>query len=293
LTSLLGSRNLLTAKVVVGEKYVSGFDVLMAQGGAFEFVKTVPDETFQLVATSLPGMPSEERLEFRNYLGSQEKVLMEFVRVLKPGGSLCVQSSKYVNRKEVCPLDLFLYPLVRKNPNMQLRNRIVWFRDRRQDERGCLRDGYQPVLWFTKGHRYTFNLDAVRMPQKYPDKKYFRGPKKGQLSCNPLGKNPGDAWEVLKVKADYPDPSDSWVQLPIHVARRLVLAMSNQGDVVFDPFAGTGSILLAGILLGRRVVGVNSQKRYARISERRINQAIQGKLTVRDLYETKENLTAY
>ena len=97
----------------------------------------------------------------------------------------------------------------------------------------------------------------------------------------------------MKVKADYPDPLDSWVQLPIHVARRLVLAMSNQGDVVFDPFAGTGSILLAGILLGRRVVGVNSQKRYARISERRINQAIQGKLTVRDLYETKENLTAY
>ena len=191
MTSLRGSRNLLTAKVVVSEKYVSGFDVLMAQGGAFEFVKTVPDETFQLLATSFPGMPFEERLEFRNYLESQEKVLKEFVRVLKPGGSLCLQSSKYVNRKEIYPLDLFLYPLVRKNPNMQLRNRIVWFGDRRQNERGRLRDDYQPVLWFTKGHRYTFNLDAVRMPQKYPDKKYFRGPKKGQLSCNPLGKNHG------------------------------------------------------------------------------------------------------
>ncbi|HYA22395.1 MAG TPA: hypothetical protein VEG31_04425 [Thermoproteota archaeon] len=103
------------ANVVASKKYLSEFDVLLAQSEALEFVKTVPDETFQLVVTSLSGMPYQKRRELPGFLERQERMLKEFVRVLRTGGSLCLQSGKYVRRREVVPLDAFLLPLVRKN----------------------------------------------------------------------------------------------------------------------------------------------------------------------------------
>ena len=60
---------------------------------------------------------------------------------------------------------------------------------------------------------YTFNLDSVRIPQKYPNKKHFKGPNKGKLSCNPNGKNPSDIWEIPNVKAN-------------HVEKQFILSIS-------------------------------------------------------------------
>ena len=52
------------------------------------------------------------------------------------------------------------------------------------------------MLWFTKTDDYVFNLDPVRIPAKYPGKKYYKGAKAGQISGNKLGKNPEDVWEA-------------------------------------------------------------------------------------------------
>lgn len=67
------------------------------------------------------------------------------------------------------------------------------------------------ILWFTKGEQSVFNLDDVRVPQKYPGKKSYKGPNKGNLSGNPLGKNPSDVWDIPNVKA-------------MHVEKQITLA---------------------------------------------------------------------
>ena len=79
---------------------------------------------------------------------------------------------------------------------MSMRNRIVWHFGHGLHASRRFSGRYEVIMWFTKSDDYTFNLDAVRVPQKYPQKKHFKGPRRGELSGNPLGKNPGDVWEI-------------------------------------------------------------------------------------------------
>ena len=113
--------------------------------------------------------------------------------VVAPGGSLCWQAGNHVQKGEIFPLDLVLYPIFREH-GLKLRNRIVWHFEHGLHCSKRLSGRYETILWFTKGDDYIFNLDSIRVPSKYPGKKYFNGPMAGQLSGNPLGKNPGDVW---------------------------------------------------------------------------------------------------
>jgi adenine-specific DNA-methyltransferase len=106
----------------------------------------------------------------------------------------------------------------------------------------------------------------VRVPPRYPNKRHHKGARKGQLSGNPLGANPGDVWEVdtagweqteaefaldeafagpcvwdiPNVKHNHPEKVDHPCQFPVELAQRCVLAFTNSNDLVFDPFAGVG-----------------------------------------------------
>ena len=104
---------------------------------------------------------------------------------------------------------------------------------------------YEVVLWFTKSNKYTFDLDPIRVPQKYPQKKHFKGPKKGELSGNPLGKNPSDIWDIPNVKANHIEKTIHPCQFPVELIERLVLSMTKENDWVFDPFMGVGSTAIA------------------------------------------------
>jgi adenine-specific DNA-methyltransferase len=96
-----------------------------------------------------------------------------------------------VNKGAIIPLDTALYPIF-SELGLNLRNRIVWHFEHGLHCSRRLSGRYETINWFTKTDDYVFNLDPVRVPQKYPGKKYFKGLKAGQYSCNPLGKNPGD-----------------------------------------------------------------------------------------------------
>ena len=108
----------------------------------------------------------------------------------------------YVNKGEIVPLDIALYPVFQEL-GLKMRNRIIWRFDHGLHCSKRFSGRYESINWFTKSDRYTFHLDPVRVPQKYPGKKYFKGPKVGQLSCNPLGKNPGDVWDIPNVKYNH------------------------------------------------------------------------------------------
>ena len=138
-------------------------------------------------------------------------------------------------------------------------------------------------MWFTKTEDYEFNLDPVRVPQKYPGKKYFKGPKAGMFSGNPLGKNPGDIWIIPNVKSNHVEKTEHPCQFPVELIERLVLSMTNEGDWVFDPFLGSGTSIISAIRHNRRGVGSEVISKYVDIAHERIGEEIKGTLKTRPM----------
>lgn len=130
---------------------------------------------------------------------------------------------------------------------------------------------HETVMWFTKGGEYKFNLDPVRVPSKYPGKKYYNGSKRGQLSGNPLGKNPEDVWSIPNVKHNHPEKTEHPCQFPEALVDRLVLSMSSYKDVVLDPFMGSGTTGVSCMNTGRKFIGIERDEGYFKIANERIS----------------------
>ncbi len=143
------------------------------------FFATIPDESVQLIVCSPPynvGKSYEQRRQsIRSYLNAQKKVIAEAVRSLHPQGSICWQVGNYVTADEIVPLDVMLYPLFAAH-GLKLRNRIVWTFGHGLHCSKRLSHRYETILWFTKSRDHVFNLDDVRVPSKYPDKRYCELP---------------------------------------------------------------------------------------------------------------------
>ena len=272
---------------------------IIYNGSCFDFIKTVPSETVKLVVTSPPyniGKKYEKKTDLEEYYENQEKIIDESVRILSTEGSICWQLGNYVNNSEIIPLDIFLFPIFKKH-NLKLRNRIVWYFGHGLHASKRFSGRYETILWFTKSDNNTFNLDSVRVPQKYPNKKYFKGDKKGELSCNPLGKNPSDIWEIPNVKNNHVEKTIHPCQFPIELIERFVLSMTNENDLVFDPFLGVGSTVAAAVKNNRRGMGCEIIKDYYNVAIERTILSFEGNLKTRPMYKPvydpinpKENL---
>lgn len=164
-----------------------------------------------------------------------------------------------------------------------MRNRIIWHFEHGLHCKRRFSGRYETVNWFTKSSRYVFNLDAVRVPQKYPGKKHFKGPKAGQYSCNPSGKNPGDLWVIPNVKNNHVEKTEHPCQFPVELIERLVLACTNEGDWVLDPFLGVGTTIIAAIRHQRRGAGAETVSKYAQLARKRIQQETEGTLRTRPM----------
>lgn len=139
------------------------------------------------------------------------------------------------------------------------------------------------IIWFTKSDDYTFDLDPIRVPQKYPGKKYYKGPNVGEYSCNPKGKNPSDVWVIPNVKSNHVEKTEHPCQFPVELIERLVLSMTAPDDWVFDPFLGTGTTVIAAIRHGRKGIGAETVPKYIQIARERIESEIDGTLRTRPM----------
>lgn len=266
--------------------YSSANDATVYRGDCRKLLATIPDCAAQLVVTSPPYNLGKEyerrRLGLDEYIGQQAEVIAECVRCLDQRGSICWQVGNHVDKGAVVPLDIVLYPVF-TDLGLTLRNRIVWTFDHGMHCSRRFSGRHETILWFTKSDDYIFNLDPVRVPQKYPGKKYFKGPKKGQYSCNPLGKNPGDIWIIPNVKNNHVEKTEHPCQFPVELAERLVLSMTEKGGLVIDPFAGAGSALVAALMHGRRAAGADTVAKYCRIARKRLKAAAKGELQTRPM----------
>lgn len=272
--------------IIITDKYSSAADAVLFPGDCLELLSSIPNKSVQLIVTSPPyniGKAYEKRTSLERYLIFQEKVIAECVRVLSDKGSLCWQVGNYVGKNEIVPLDIPLYTIFKKF-GLKMRNRIIWHFEHGLHCSKRFSGRYETINWFTKTDNYVFNLDPIRIPQKYPNKKYFKGPKAGQLSCNPLGKNPGDLWVIPNVKHNHVEKTIHPCQFPIELIERLVLSMTNAGDWVFDPFMGVGTTAVAAVIHKRKAAGAEIISEYLKIAKQRLQLSGDGKLPTRPMH---------
>jgi len=274
-------------------------DITLFQGNCLDLLASMPAKSVQLVVTSPPyniGKSYEKRAPLDRYLAQQEVVIRECVRVLADTGSICWQVGNYVGKDEIVPLDIPIYSIF-KNLGLKMRNRIVWHFEHGLHCSKRFSGRHETISWFTKSDKYTFNLDPVRIPQKYPNKKHFKGPKAGQLSCNPLGKNPGDVWVIPNVKHNHVEKTIHPCQFPVELIERLVLSTTGPGQWVLDPFMGVGTTAVAAVLHQRKAVGAEIVPEYLKVAKQRVSLAAAGQLRTRPMgrpiYDPTTNGTSY
>lgn len=272
-------------------------NIVVKQSDTLQELKLLPENTFKLVVSSPPynlGKEYEKKVSLEHYLDWQKEIIIELCRVISDNGSIVWQVGNFVDDGEVFPLDMYFYPIF-KSLGMQLRNRIIWHFDHGLHATKRFSGRYEVLLWFTKTKDYTFNLDSVRIPSKYPGKLHYKGDKAGQPSGNPLGKNPSDYWplicqeweqgiiEIPNVKSNHPEKTVHPCQFPIELIERCVLALTNEDDWVLDPFGGVGSSLIAAIRHKRRGMVIDRDNKYIELTRERISDFQNGELKIRPL----------
>lgn len=277
--------------------YQENAPIVLFHGDTASLLEQVPNQTIDLIITSPPyniGKTYESKVTIDEYLTTQGELIGFMYDKLADTGSICWQVGNYVQDGEVFPLDIFYYPIFKKL-NFKLRNRIIWHFGHGLHASKRFSGRYETLLWFSKSDKYTFNLDNVRIPSKYPGKRHYKGPNVGKPSGNPMGKNPSDIWTLMaqeweeglwdipNVKSNHPEKTIHPCQFPVELVERCVLALTNPGELVFDPFSGVGTSIIGAIAHGRRALASEKDKTYVELARERINAFYSGTLKVRPL----------
>jgi len=242
-------------------------------GDCLDLMRDLPDECVDLVISSPPynlGKAYEAKRALEVYLQEQTEVLREATRILKSTGSVFWQVGSFSDAGMLIPLDIRFFPIL-ESLGLVPRNRIAWARQHGLHGRKKFSCRYETILWFTKSDAYIFNLDGIRVPQKWQNKKHYRGERRGELSCNPDGKNPGDIWVFRNVKHNHEEQTIHPCQFPEDLVARVVLSVTNPEGVVFDPYMGAATTAVVARNLGRNFMGAELDPNYHAVAMRRLS----------------------
>lgn len=232
-------------------------------GDCLDELKTIKDKSVDLVIADPPynvgkdyGNKSD-RQDFDEYIKFTKAWLAECFRILKNDGTIYVFIGfRYIS---------YLYQIMENDFGMNFINWISWHYTQGIGKTKGFSPRHDDILMFSKSSSYTFNLDDVRIPQKYYRK-----------VNNMRGANPGDVWEISHIhycqKGRQPHPT----QKPEAIIERMVLASSNKGDLVVDPFSGSGTTLRVCQQLGRNAVGIEFNPEYVEQTKDRLASPFEG-----------------
>ena len=260
-------------------------DGYLVHGDCLDAINNIQDESVDLIFTSPPyflGKDYDYSILVEDFLESIVEIQDKMYPKLKKGGSLCWQVGCHVQNAAVTPLDFLVHRVCMSFPALILRNRVIWTFEHGAHARKRLSGRHETVLWYTKGDNYEFNLDQIRIPQKYPGKRHYKGPNRGELSGNPLGKNPGDVWSIPNVKANHVEKTTHPCQFPVALVSRFVRALTPPNGVILDPYAGSASTAIAALETGRKFYCIEINENYFEISRKRIANWYTGSKQIRE-----------
>jgi adenine-specific DNA-methyltransferase len=258
----------------LGAPFFEAPGVLLYEGDCLDLMKRLPQGLLALTVTSPPyniGKEYEAQRPLAEYLDWSLSWITEIFRLTQAGGAFWLNLG-YVEVPNVARAVPIPYLLWNRVP-FYLIQEIVWNYGAGVACRASFSPRNEKFLWYVKDPtRYTFNLEDVRDPSvKYPNQK-----KNGKLKCNPLGKNPTDVWQIPKVTSGEnrasPERTAHPAQFPVALIDRIIRASSHSGELVFDPFLGSGSTAVACLRSGRPVVGFELNAGYLQLALERINR---------------------
>lgn len=238
-------------------------DLQLIQGNCTDELKKLKSASVDLIIADPPynlgkdyGNGSDS-LSVENYLAFTREWLQEAVRVLKPTGSIYVfMGFRFIAR---------LYSILEDELGLQFNGWICWFYTQGMGKTRGFSPRHDDILFFSKSDKFTFNLDDIRVPQKY-----YRS------RNNMRGANPGDVWEFSHVHYCQDSRTTHPTQKPEGLMERMVLASSNPGELVVDPFAGSGTTVRVCQQLDRSCIGIELSIEYLDIIKSRLQQPFAG-----------------
>ena len=263
-----------TFKSFLGTPVYEDEDVLIYQGDSLLLMNKLPAECLPLTVTSPPyniGKEYESILSLEDYIKWTVKWINQVYHCTSSHGAFWLNLGylSIPNSAKAIPIPYLIWDKV----PFYLIQEIVWNYGAGVAGKLFFSPRNEKFLWYVKdSQKYLFNLDDIRDPNvKYPNQK-----KNGKLKCNVNGKNPTDVWQIPKVtsgqnrssKERTPHPA----QFPIELIIRVILASSNHGDIIFDPFFGSGSIAEAAIKTGRKAIGIEINPDYVNIAVERVKK---------------------
>lgn len=263
-----------------GERFV------IYNGDCRALMKAIPDKSIALTVSSPPyflGKAFDVSRELEGFQKLHEEIAPFLEQQLEDSGNLCWQVGHHIRNGINTPLDFVIHSIFSKSDKVKLRNRIIWTFGHGTHSRNRFSGRHETILWYSIGSNYFFDLDAARVPQKYRGKKFYKGPRKGDWSSHPGGKNPGDVWEIPNVKANHVEKTVHPCQFPVALAQRLIRSLCRPEGVVFDPFAGVASTGIAAALEGRAFLGAELDPAYCEIAEKRWQSMLADTLRVRPI----------
>lgn len=233
-------------------------------GDAIEEMAKLPDKSVKLIVTDPPYNlnkdygNNQDKLEFDDYLEFTRKWLLEAKRVLTDDGSIYVfMGMKYIS---------YVYQILEKELGFTFNSWITWFYTQGIGKTKGFSPRHDDILFFTKSpKKFTFNLDEIRIPQKY-----YRSVN------NMRGANPGNVWEFSHMHYCNRNRKQHPTQKPEGLFERMILASSNEGDLVLDPFVGSGTSLRVCQQTGRKGIGIDINPEYIAMTIERLNEEFHG-----------------
>lgn len=232
-------------------------------GDALEKLKDIKDESINLVVTDPPYNLNKDygnnndKLEFNEYIDFSRMWLNECKRVLKRNGTIYVfMGTKYIS---------YIYMILEQELDFKFNSWITWYYTQGIGKTKGFSPRHDDILMFTKSNKYIFNLDDVRVPQKY-----YRAVN------NMRGANPGNVWEFSHIHYCNKNRKNHPTQKPEGLYERMILASSNEGDTILDPFSGSGTALRVCQNLNRNCIGIEINPEYVKMAHERLETKFEG-----------------
>jgi DNA modification methylase len=272
----------------LGEPYYETDEVLVYCDNSLELMSKIRDRAVNLIVTSPPyniGKEYEAVKPVDEYIRWTEEWIKKAYEITQPNGALLLNLGylKHPTKGNAIPIPYLMWD----KTDFFLMQEIIWNYGAGVSCKKQLSPRNEKILWYVKDEtNYTFNLDEIRDPDvKYPNQK-----KNGKLRCNPLGKNPSDVWQIPKVTSGTGRASKERTshpaQFPIELVERIILGFSNPGDIILDPFLGSGTVAEVAIKHGRYVIGIELNDKYCDIASNRLKYLYGQKHTEPSIYSS-------
>lgn len=238
-------------------------DIQISCGDSIELLKSIPSNSVRLIVADPPynlGKDygnNHDLKGFEDYLDFTRQWTTEAKRVLTEDGTIYTfMGVRFIS---------YLYDILDRQQELFFNSWIVWHYTQGLGKTKGFSPRHDDVLMFTKSKKFKFNLDDVKVPQKFYRERN-----------NMRGANPGDVWNFSHVHYSNPNRQNHPTQKPEGLIERMILASSDIGDTVLDPFSGSGTTLRVCQQLNRKAIGFELNPEYVEMTKLRLSEPFNG-----------------